>query len=196
MSMTEWLPVVDLASFSVDVVDHEYGISTSGTYFLHDGEVVLTSYSGIANGYRCYYYPTDVSSSGTITITIHAENDIAETKEENYYLLYGYHCEFNELIDWGPKREVVVWAQVKNKAFCPNVETCAFFFETADLHSRDLNAIINPVGYVNLGASIFPQNTFFFYSRKYKIRIEGIKDFAGNEMPIYEFEFTIENPNN
>ena len=194
MGIEEWTPVVNLVSFSVDIVDHEYNITTSGTYFIHDWQIVPTSYSGISDGYRCYYYPPTIS--GAVSLTIHAENDNSETKEENYYLLYGYNVKFNEVIDWGYKKEVVIWTQISNLAFCPNTKTDAFFFETADLESRNLNAIINPVGYVNLGATIFPQNTFFFYSRTYHIRIENVKDFSGNAMLPYEFEFTIENPNN
>ena len=187
----EWLPIVDLVSFSVDVVDHEYSVSTSGTYFLHNGQIVSTSFSGISNGYRCYYYPPTIS--GAVNLTIHAENDNSETKEEDYYLLYGYNVKFNEVVDWGPKKEVVTTVDVKNLAFCPNTKTDAFHFETADLESRNLNAIINPVGYVSLGATIFPQNTFLFYGKTYTIKINGIRDFAGNKMSEFSFSFTIEN---
>lgn len=187
----EWLAITDLISFAVDVIDHTYNITTSGTYFIHNGQIVSTSYSGISDGYKFYYYPPTIS--GEVNLTIHAENDNSETKEEDYYLLYGYNVKFDELIDWGPKKEVVITADAKNLAFCPNIVGEASYFETADLRSYDLGASINPVGYVNLGATIFPQNTFFFYGRTYKIKIENVKDFSGNIMPVYEFEFTIEN---
>jgi hypothetical protein len=186
-----WLPIVDLVSFAVDVIDQIYGITTSGTYFLHDGQIVSTSFSGIADGYRCYYYPPTIS--GEVNLTIHAENDNSETGEENYCLLYGYNCKFNELIDWGPRREVVTTVDVKNLAFCPNTETGAFYFETADLHSYNLGATIQAVESVDLNATIYPQNTFFFYERAYTIKISGIQDFAGNEMSDFNFSFTIEN---
>ena len=189
----EWLVVIDLVSFAVDVVDHIHGITTSGTYFLQDGQIVPTSYSGIVGGYRCSYYPTDVCSSGTITITIHAENNNSETKEEDYYLLCGYHVEFEEIVDWGPKKEVVITMDAKNLAFCPNTETEAFYFETAELHSRDLNATLRVVESVDLNATIYPQNTFFFYERTYTVKISGIRDFAGNEILESTFSFTIEN---
>jgi len=194
IGVEEWLQIVDLVSFSVDVVDQVHNITTSGTYFLHNGEIVLTTYSGISDGYRCYYYPPTIS--GAVSLTIHAENNNGDVKEEDYYLLYGYNVKFNELIDWGPKREVVIWAQVKNEAFCPNVETDAFYFETADLHSYDLGATIKAVESVDLNATIYPQNTFFFYGRSYTVIIYGIKDFYGNEMSDFNFSFTIENPNN
>jgi len=191
IDVEEWLPIVDLGSFSVDVIDHVNNITTSGTYFLHGGYIVSTSHSGISDGYRCYYYPPTIS--GAVSLTIHVENDNSETMEEDYYLLHGYNVKFNELIDWGPKREVVIWAQVKNEAFCPNVETDAFYFETADLHSYDLGATIKAIESVDLNATIYPQNTFFFYGRSYTVIISRIKDFYGNEMPEFSFDFTIKN---
>lgn len=189
-----WSLVTDLAAFSVDIVDLSYPVSTSGTYFLHDGAVVPTVLFGILNGYRAYYYPDSVVSSGTITITIHAENTNSGIIDRDYYLLYGYRVEFNELIDWGPKSTVVTSVKASNQVFCPNTEGAAVYFETKDLESRDLGAFIGAIESVDLGAQIFPQSTFWFYGRTYKIKIEGVKDFAGNEMSTYEFEFTIENP--
>jgi hypothetical protein len=192
ISVEEWLPVVDPFSFAVDVVDQIHGITTSGTYFLHDGQIVSTSHSGIADGYR-FCYDTPPTISGAISLTIHAENNNSDTKEEDYYLLYGYNVKFNELIDWGPKREVVTTVDAKNLAFCPNTKTDAFYFETADLHSYDLGASIQAIESVDLNATIYPQNTFFFYERTYTIKISGIQDFAGNKMSDFNFSFTIEN---
>jgi len=195
LGVEEWLPIVDLAYFSVDVVDLSSTISTSGTYFLHDGMIVPTVLSGIPNGYKAYYYPTSVVSSGTITLTIHAENTNSGILEQNYYLLYGYHVEFSELIDWGPKSTVVTSVKASNLAFCPNTEGEAVYFETRDLESYDLRASISAIDSVDLGASIYPQNKFFFYGRAYTITVSGIKDFGGNELDPVVFSFTIENPN-
>ena len=189
-----WLPVTDLVAFSVDIVDLSCPVSTSGTYFLHDGTIAPTIFVDILNGYRAYYAPTSVVSSGTITITIHAENTNSGIREQDYYLLYGYHVEFNELVDWGPKSTVITSVKASNQVFCPNTVGEAVFFETRDLESRDLGASIYAIGSADLGAVIYPQSTAFFYSRKYKIKIEGIKDFAGNELSVYEFEFTVEDP--
>jgi len=191
VGLEEWVKVADLNTLSIDVVDHTYNITTSGTYFIHNGQIVSTSHSGITDGYKCYYYPPTVS--GEVNLTIHAENDNSETEEEDYYLLYGYNCEFNEIVDWGPKKEVVITADAKNLAFCPNEVGEASYFETADLHSYDLGASIQAVGYVDLNATIYPQNTFFFYGRTYTVKISGVKDFAGNEMQPFSFDFTIEN---
>jgi len=191
IDVEEWVSIADLVSFSVNVIDHDNNITTSGTYFLHDGEIVSTSHSGIVDGYRCYYYPPTIS--GEVNLTIHAENDNSETEEEDYYLLYGYNVKFNEVVDWGPKKEVVTTVDVKNLAFCPNKVGDAFYFETADLHSCDLNATIKAIESVDLNATIYPQNTFFFYERTYTVKISGIQDFAGNKTSDFSFSFTIEN---
>jgi len=190
IGVEDWIQVTDSLIFSVDVVDLNYNISTSGTYFVHDGNIVYTTFSGISNGYRAFYDPP--TPSGSIYLTIHAENDNSETAEEDYSLLFGYNVEFDEYVDWGPNKEILIWSKASNEAFCPNIETYASYFQTRDLHSYNLGATIQAVGFVDLNATIFPQNTFFFYNRTYQIKIDEIKDFAGNIMGPYEFTFTIE----
>jgi len=194
LGVNNWVSTDDLLYFYVDTVDYIYGISTSGTYFVHDGNIVSTTYSGITGGYRCFYSPSSLVSSGTITLTIRAENNNGEFEEQHYHMLYGYHMVFEDLIDWGPDREVVTTIEVKNEVFCPNTETGAFYFKTRDYDSYNLSAVLVPIESVDLGASIRPQNKFFFYCRTYKIIVSGIKDYSGNIMPPYELEFTIENP--
>jgi hypothetical protein len=196
IGVEQWVSVASPIYFSVDVTDAVYGISTSGTYFIHDGQVVSTTHSGITNGYICYYSPISLVSSGVIDLTIHAENLNSETLEQAYHLLYGYHCEFEELVDWGPKKEVIITVEAANTVICPNAEGEAFYFETADLASYDLGATIRPIGSVDLPAVIYPQNTFFFYGRTYTITVSGIRDFSGNELAPYVFTFTIEDPTN
>jgi len=194
LNIDEWMPVSDLSYFSVDVVDHSYGISTSGSYFLYNGVQVLTTFSGIVDGYTMYYTPSSVVSSGVFTITAHVQNTNSEVSEETYNLLYGYNALFNELVDWGSNRQVDVLVQASNDVMCPNLEGEGFYFTTAELSSTNLGASIRAIESVDLNAVIYPQSTAFFYSKKYKIRIEGIKDFSGNEMGVYEFEFTIQDP--
>lgn len=194
LGVEEWVSTASLSYFSVDVVDHTHTISTSGTYFIHDGDIVSTTNSGITDGYRFFYSPSSMVSSGTITLTIHAENDNSETVEESYHLLYGYRAVFEELVDWGAHQEVVTTIDVTNQVFCPNTVTDAFYFETRDLESYDLPATIEAIGSVDLGATLYPQNKFFFYGRTYTITVSGVKDFSGNEMPPYTLVFTIEDP--
>jgi len=194
IGVSEWAEITPSFCFTVDVVDSVYPIVTSGTYFIHDGQVVSTTHSGIVDGYKCYYYPVSLTSSGTIDLIIHTENTSSEVVEQTFHLLYGYHCTFDEIVDWGPKKEVITTIEATNLAFCPNTEGEVFYFETRDLNSYDLGATIRPVESVNLGAVIYPQSTFFFYGRTFTITVSGVKDFAGNEMAPYVFSFTIENP--
>lgn len=194
IGVEDWVQVSNLNYFSVDVIDATYGISSSGTYFIYDGQTVPTTYSGISNGYRCYYTPSGVYSNGTIDLIMHAENTINEVRELTFHLLYGYNVTFNELIDWGPHTEVITTIKASNLAFCPSTKAKSFYFETMDLWSTNLTATINPVGYVDLNASIYPQNTFFFYDRTYTVTVSGVKDYHGNEMEPYTFSFRVENP--
>jgi hypothetical protein len=196
LGVEDWISVANLNYFAVDVVDSTYGISSPDTYFVHDGQVVSTTHSGITGGYTCYYTPSGVYSDGTIDLTIHAENTVSGVEEQTFHLLYGYNVEFEELIDWGPKTSVITTVAVTNKVFCPNIKAESFYFETADLWSTDLKATIYPVGYVDLESVIFPQSTAFFYSRTFTVSISGVRDFNSNEMPVYTFSFTIEDPPN
>lgn len=194
MGVESWIPVADLNYFAVDVVDAANGISTSGTYFIHDGQIVPTTHSGISGGYTCYYTPSGVYSDGTIDLTLHAENTVSGVEEQTFHLLYGYNLRFEELVDWGPNTEVITTIIASNLAFCPNTEGESFYFETRDLYSYDLGATIYPVGSVDLGAQIFPQSTAFFYGQTYTITVSGVRDYAGNQMSFYTFSFRVENP--
>lgn len=195
VGIDEWITVSGSTIFTVDVIDLDNLILDSETYFIHNGSSVPTDLYEIDNGYRAYYVADSVVSSGTITITIHAENNIGESVEKSYYLLYGYHVEFNELVDWGARTTVVTTVTASNLAFCPNTVSESVFFETRDLESHDLGAYISPIESVDVGAVLHTQSTAFYYGQTYKVTITGIKDFNGNVMPEYVFEFTIDNPN-
>jgi hypothetical protein len=141
-----------------------------------------------------FYTPVSVVASGTIVITAHVLNTIAQVEEQDFYLLYGYNLLFDEVADWGPDRRVDVLVQATNEVTCPNTEGEGFYFTTADLPSVNLGASIRAVEPVDLGAVLHPQSTFFFYGRTYTVTVSGIKDFSGNEMEPYELTFTIEDP--
>jgi hypothetical protein len=196
MEVEEWVPVADLGSFSVDTVDHVNTIISGSSYFIHDGVQVVTTFSGITDGYRMSYIPVDVSSSGVISLVAHVQNDVPETVEQTFYLLYGYNAKFEEWVDWGPFVQVDIRAQATNSVRCPNTVAEGFYFITADLESRNLGATIRAIESVDLGASIFPQSTCFFYGSTYKVTVSGVKDFAGNTMDPYIFSFTIEDSPN
>jgi len=194
IGLDEWVLVADLVSFSVDAVDNTFGVTTTGTYFLRDGQQVTTTFSGITDGYRMFYSPTSVVSSGTITLTAHVTNTVSGTAEQDFYLLYGYNLLFDEQVNWGPLRVVDVLVQGTNTVLCPNTEGEGFIFTTADLPSVDLGATIQPVEFVDLGATIYPQSTAFFYGKTFTVTVSGVKDFSGNVMDPYILNFTIEDP--
>lgn len=191
-----WMLVSDLASFQVDALDYTYTIDTtsSGSYFLHNGEQVSTTFSGISNGQRMSYTPASVVSSGTFTITAHVKNSNNDIKEEAYYLLYGYNVKFDQVVEWGPAKQVDVLIQATNLAFCPNTEGEGSYFKTIDLESRSLGAIVRVIEPFDLNSTIYPQSTAFFYGKTYTVTVSGVKDFSSNEMDPYTFTFTIEDP--
>ena len=198
MEVEEWLPVADLGSFSVDAVETAsgVGISTSGTYFIHDGQIVSTTYSGITGGYTCYYTPSGVYSDGTIDLTIHVEKTASGVSEQTFYLLYGYNAIFEDWVGWGPNVQVDIRAQASNSVRCSNTVGEGFYFITADLEAVNLGATIRAIESVDLGAKIYPQSTAFFYGETYTGTISGVTDFAGNIMDPYTYMFMIEDPNN
>lgn len=181
----------------VDVVDYLYPINVDNTYLsVNDTVVSGIWFEDIPNGKRLYYDPTDdFYSDGVLVYTLHAESSIGEIEEKDFYLLYGYNVEPNEVLDWGPNNRVVVRLEAKNLVFCPNRVGEAFDFTTVDLRSFNLTCSINPVGYVDLPISIKPQSKTFYYGKTYTIRLKNVKDYAGNTMPDLEYQFTIEDPN-
>ncbi len=191
IELEEWLALSGVTNFCVDVIDQaDCPVSTSGTYFMINEVPVATTYSGITGGYTfCCNIPT---VSGGLIVTMHAENECGEVKEQDYNFLFGYRAEFTEGTDWGPGQDITIWSTAKNAVICPNTETYATFFETKELESKDLSAYILPTGAANLGAEIYPQTKSFLYGYTYKITVSGIKDYSGNEMEPIVFSFTIE----
>jgi hypothetical protein len=191
MTIEEWLPRDDVTGFYVDVSDNGCDISTSGTYFMFDDVPIATTYSGIYNGYR--FFCNTPTISGGLVVTMHAENECGEVKEQDYTILFGYRAEFTEDIDWGPAQDVTIWAKANNTVDCPNTESFATYFETKELEYKDLNAYILPTGSANLGAEIHPQTKAFLPGFTYTVTVSGVKDYSGNQMEPIVFTFTIEN---
>lgn len=181
----------------VDVIDYLYPINTDNTYLTVDGTMASGIwFEDIPNGKRLYYDPLDdFYSDGVLTYSLHAESSIGEVEEKDFYLLYGYNLEPNEVVDWGPNKNVIVRVEAQNLVFCPNTEGEAFNFKTSDLKSINLKCTIRPVGYVDLPIKISPQSTVFYYGKTYTVKVKNVKDFAGNIMPDFEYTFTIEDPN-
>ena len=169
----------------VDIVDCLWNINTDDSYFAVDGQRVPVIFSSINNGYRMSYDPIDdFYSKDTLVYTAHIENVVGDSRERDYYLLRGYDVAFSDVVDWGANKEIAVWSRASNLAFCPNSNTAAFYFTIQPVISKDL------------GATIYPQSTYYFYGRTFKVTVEGVKDFAGNELAPFEYEFIIEDPDN
>lgn len=179
----------------VDIVDYMWSIDQSESYFLVDGVRVGVTFSGITGGQRMFYNPPDdFYSDGTLTYTAHFTNIMGDVREKNYYLLYGYDLDFVDLVDWGAYKQIDVLAYAKNKAFCPNIGSGAFYFVTRDYEALNLGSTIKPFVPTNLGSVVNTQSTAFYYGSTYKITVSGVKDFAGNYLEPFNYSFTIEDP--
>jgi hypothetical protein len=188
----------------VDLVDYACNVSTSGTYMKINGFNTTTSLSGITNGYRMYYNPTDdfESLEGPTVFTVHTENDCGGVREKDFYLTYGYVVGWKNSsgqpdgMDYGPGQKVVVRISAENMATCPKSDAAAFAFETKPLISKGLSASITGVALKeglsdSLSATIYPQSTAYFYGKEFEIIVRA-KDFAGNEMEPLVLRYKIE----
>jgi hypothetical protein len=181
----------------VDVTDDIYSVVTSGTYFIIDETVTSGTFTPITDGHKMCYDPIDNFASilGATTLTVHAQNDNGDILERDFYVTSGYSVEYdNETQDYGFGSTVVVRMTAENFASCPLTNTDAYWFTTVQKETDNLTATIvgMPWGELDLGASIVPQtDTIYFYGKVFTIEIRA-KDFAGNEMPPYTFEFQIE----
>ena len=198
--------VTSTATMYVDITDKRgILIDTTDCYFIIDGVPVT---SGIwftpverptASGYRMYYDPPgDFIADDSTEVIVHAENVINDWLEQTYYLLWGYNLIVNatELHSWGWDKEVIVWSTASNLARCPAESADAWHFRTAPKPFKDLSASIVPqVKHKDLSAVIYPISTAIYYDGTYKITV-NLKDSAGNEMPPFILEFTVEDKPN
>jgi len=185
----------------VDITDDVYNVVTSGTYFMIDETVVSGTFTPITDGYTmCYDSPTDFDNIlGATTVTVHAQNDNYSSPpdilEQDFYLTSGYIVEYdNREQNYGFGSQVVVRGSAENMASCPNTGVDAYYFETAPKISVDLGASIMGVPWSekNLSAEITPTtDTIYFYGKTFRIEVRA-KDFAGNVMEPFTFEFRIE----
>ena len=179
----------------VDIRDYLFDIDTVNSYFVVDDQQVAVTFSGIDDGYRMFYNPPDdFYGLGDVVYKAHITNVVGDILEKSYHLLYGYNLAIDqhEFVDWGYLNEVIVDMEATNKVECVNTAYDAFYFITRDFFTSSLNVSIRAIESVDLGVTIYPQNTFFFYDRTYTVTISGVKDFAGNEMPPFDYTFTIE----
>ncbi len=216
LKISNFIPSVDEyvnadGRISVDVTDDVYnvltlasGITCSGTCCLKvDGSTVPVTFSGITDGYRMYYDPSDDFESllGNNEFLVHAENSNGDILERSYYLTYGYFVDYENRprfgADLGYGDRVVVRMSAEDLATCPTYSAEAYWFDSEERDSVELGAsivgvlpeIVSDSG--DLSASIYPESLAFFYGKVFRVKLD-CKDFVGNEMETYEFEFQIE----
>ena len=201
---TELSVFVDLTDYAYDVLTSTSGTVCSGTSCLKvDGVYVPTTFSGITNGYRMFYNPVDNfgSITGSTEFLVHAENSNGEVLERSYYLTTGYLVEYDNIdkfgFNYGLGEQVLVRMSAEDLATCTTFSADAYWFETEDYKERDLGASITGVppeivsAQRDLSASVSPKSLAYYYGKTFKV-ILTCRDFAGNVMEPYEFEFKIE----
>ncbi len=193
---------------SVDITDDVYtvltssGVSCSGTCLKVDGTPVETTFSGITDGYRMYYDPPSGFEflGGSTEFLVRAENSNGDVLERSYYLTNGYFMDYANYpgrFDFGWENQILVRMSAEDLATCTKFSADAYWFITEHLIPKDLGARIvgipAPVTEAtkDLQVSIYPQSTAFFYGKIFRV-VLTCKDFEGNEMEPYEFEFKIE----
>jgi hypothetical protein len=183
---------------SIDLIDYLYGINESSIYIQKDGTTLSgISIEDIPNGKRVFFDPDDdYYSDGEIVLRVYAESLIGEVLDQEFYLLYGYNLELNEVVGWKPNSRVYIRSTASNKAFCKNYEGIAYYFDTVDYDSFDLGASISAAFNLSsdINFSIYPQSTAFFYGKTYTVTVSGVKDHSGNVMAPFVYSFTIESP--
>jgi hypothetical protein len=181
----------------VDVTDDIYSVVTNGSYFIIDGTVVSGVFTPITDGYRMCYNPVDDFASvvGAVEFQAVAMNDNGDILTKSFYLTSGYSVEYDNVDqDYGQGNKIVIRMAAENFASCPAVGTFAYEVDTVPKESRNLPSIINglpELWHSDLPAAIYPNSTAFFYEKVMKVEIRA-KDYAGNEMEPFIFEFKIE----
>ena len=193
IDVTDYVECFDGIEFSVNVTTTSGVVTTSGTYFTYNGVVVDTLYTTISGGYKVYY--TTTTPSGNIVLDLYAENSVGDLAFESYEFYYGYHCEYNKVINYDNSTHVPVAIEATNDVVVPNTEYLSTFFETRQFVNKDLGALITTEGSGkgDLPVAISPQSKYFMYGKTYSITVSGVKDFSGNILEPTTFTFTIEN---
>lgn len=185
----------------VDITDDIFNIVVSGCHFVLDGTVVSGIFTPITDGYRMCYDPIDDFASvlGAVEFQVVAQNENGDILTKSFYLTSGYSVEYDNVDqDYGWGNKVIIRMSAENFASCQAIGTFAYEVETVFKESRDLSAIINGLPELwnsDLSAAIYPNSTAYFYGKVMKVEIRA-KDYAGNEMEPFIFEFRIEDKPN
>lgn len=180
-----WTYTSNLTNLYLNVIDTDCDINTDNSYFYIGSEVLDTQWD---NHTASCELPT---ISGITTIVFHAENMCSGIAEREFKFITGYRVSYNDYIDWGPSRNVDILVEVANFSLCPTTSTFATYFQTRDLESRDLVSTINIVNHIDLFGTIESNGKYFEYGKTYIVTVSGIKDYSGNILAPYTFNFTI-----
>lgn len=180
---------VDIVDYLYPILNESISITIAGTIL---DDLVIED---IDNGKRVYFDPlNDFENDGEFTVVVSAGSIIGEIIEEEFYLLYGFDISLDEAIEFKTGQRIFVSAEASNKAFCPNKVGFNYYFNTMDSSSFNLPMYVNVLKHVDLGMSIYPQSTSFFYGKTFTVKISGVKDYYGNVMKPLLYSFTIETP--
>lgn len=185
-------------TYSVDIIDKFYGIDSSSIAITMNGnDITDVSYSSITHGYHVVFscdiftYPTSL----IYEFRVYVKNNYGDEGIASYYVKRGYRFTYNKhhLIIHDYNQLISILMLVENNVdVFPAVssENLAVFTEVYPY--RSLSASITPVGGATnaLKGSITVKSPNFYPGGTYTVVIT-CRDFAGNEMPPFEFTFTI-----
>ena len=193
VSLDDWVVVEDPIVFVTSITDTSVsGINPAATYYIVNGSQVATTTSGVDSTHY-YISSAPIVVSGSMDLSLHIANYAGEILDKSYSFLFGYNVSFTSNVDWGANREIVVSAYASNTAICPHTERYTTYFLTREYDYVNLMSYIEPSGWADLVSTITPQTMQFIYGRTYTITVSGIKDYSGNELPAFSWNFTIEN---
>ncbi len=193
IGLGKWEIIPDLISFALVATENRYELTSSGTYFSLNGKMLDTTVSSTNSGiYKIS--SEDVTISGNVYLVVHITNSNDEVLEEDYSLLYGYRLEYitPEKIDWGLNSELVIKTLASNSTICANTESYCTNFITRDYTHTNLQSTITARKVGNLPSYIAGFKPELSYGKRYKVIVEGVKDFSGNVMKDIEFSFIVE----
>lgn len=182
----------------VDIVDDVYAVDPLGCYFVIDDVTVSGILSPIPDGYRMCYSPDDLFARilSATEFKVVARNINGDVNWRSFYLTSGYHVEYDNVNqDYGHGNKIVIRMAAENFASCPALNIFSYETEVSPSAAFDLPAYIfarPQLFYKNLSASVYPNSTAYFYGKKIKVEIRA-RDYAGNDMDPFIFEFRIEN---
>jgi hypothetical protein len=185
----------------VDITDDVYNVVAGGCYFTLGDTVVSGILTTIDGGYRLCYNPVDSFASilDTVVFTARAENSNGDILTKDFYLTSGYVVEYDNVgRDYGWGNKIIIRMAAENFASCPKTGVFAYEVETVAKESRDLFATIAgwpAMPYKDLPVIINPHSTAFFYGKTFRVELRA-KDYSGNEMVPFVFEFKIEDKPN